>query len=453
MRHPLVKQLDQLALERWARQGLRTVLRALWLGVCVWCIGLGGHLVWGWPLRYDLLAAAALGLLGIAVLSLLRRRMAPREVARRLDRRFHLDEQLATALELPPAQPSGSIGERLLAESSRTVAVVQRRIGRQQQQPWSEVLALLALTLVLIGLLVLTGIGRPGPGVAEVPPLPVLLQPEPGDTASDPEQPPPPQPNAQQPGGQQPGQQPAAGDPSAVGALADALRGQGATRPAAEALDRGDLAQAAQELRELADQADQLSQSAREDLADRLRDAANQLQNRNPDLAEQLRDSADNLERGGAQARDALDDLARAIEGLGNSQPAADNSQQGEQGQQGQQGQDGQQGQQGQQQNQPEQQGQGGSQPGSASNSPGGEQRQSSPPNRLGVEGQPLPLEAEGEGQQAERQSNRPATSVGSPSRSQRESGTPDGSACSGCADPLRVPVDERDVVQDYFSP
>jgi hypothetical protein len=442
MKHPLIRQLDLLSTDRWARQGLRAILRSLWLSLCVWCIVLGGHLVWGWPLRYDLLGLAALALVGGAVLLvLLRRRMPPREVARRLDRRFHLDEQIATALELTgrPPEPD-SIGARLLSESTRTLGQVRRRIERQQAQPWSEVIALLAMTLIMIGLLVMSGIGRVLPGDTALEPLPPLVQAEgQPEQADQPQQPPGAAPDPA-------GRQQAAASPSDLAALADALRGQGATRPAAEALDRGDTAGAAQSLRELADQADQLSSQARRDLADRLRDAADAVQGRDPGLAQQLRDSADALERGGAEARQGLEDLADSIEQLGQGQQAGDNSrQQGQDGQQGQQGQQGQDGQQGQQS---------GTNPGSPSNSAGGEQRQAGTPNRLGVEGQPLALDAEGGGQPADRQTNRPPTSVGTGAGgTPRNSGTPSGSACANCADPLRVPADERDVVQDYFSP
>lgn len=444
MKHPLIRQLDLLATDRWARQGLRVVLRSLWLSLCGWCVVLGGHLVWGWPLRYDLLGLGALALVGgSALVVLLRRRMAPREVARRLDRRFHLDEQIATALELTarPPEPE-SIGARLLGEANRNLGLVRRRIARQQAQPWSEVIALLAMTLVMIGLLIMGGIGQVAPGAAALEPLPPLAQSaEPPEQDRQPQQPPGgPQGAAPNPAGQQ-----QAANPTDLATLADALRGQGATRPAAEALDRGDPSGAAQSLRELADQADQLSGQARRDLAERLRDAADALGGRNPELAEQLRQSAEGLDQGGAQARQGLEDLASAIEQLGQGQQADSGRQQGQQEQQGQgQGSQEQQGQQGQQ----------GSNPGSPSNSAGGEQRQAGTPRRLGVEGQPLPLDAEGGGQSAERQSNRPPTSVGSGAGSSpRNSSPPSGGACANCADPLRVPADERDVVQDYFSP
>ena len=110
MKQPLLHKLDQLSTERWARRGVRMLLRAAWLSVCIWCIALGGHMLWGWPLRANIVGAAALALIGGAVVLLLRPRLAARAAANRLDQRFHLDEQLATAVEVAATNPPpGSI--------------------------------------------------------------------------------------------------------------------------------------------------------------------------------------------------------------------------------------------------------------------------------------------------------------------------------------------------------
>lgn len=80
-------------------------------------------------------------------------------------------------------------------------------------------------------------------------------------------------------------------------AIADALRDQSATRPAAEQLDQGNTAGAAQSLRELADQANQLGDETRNDLSNQLREAADQIAPTNSQLAEQVRASADALQQ------------------------------------------------------------------------------------------------------------------------------------------------------------
>ena len=432
----LYQQLDQLAADRWARTGVRVLLRACWIIACVWCIALGGHLVWGWPLHGGALAVVSLGILGAALILLLRPRMTRSTVARRLDRRFHLDEQLATAVELAHARPEAdSIAARLLAESSRTVGLVQKRVSHQQARPWSEVLALVALLLMLGGLGIMVAIGQPDAGLvgAGLAPLPGLEQPQ--------DQPLPQEPTKPQNGGPQaPGDQQqasAASDPQLLAPIADALRDQGATRPAADALDRGDVAGAAQALRALADQAGQLSSESRRNLGAKLRAAADQIQARDPTLAGQLRQSANGLQRGGSVTSKALEDLASALEH--SQQAPSDANQQAQTGQQGQQGQPGQQGQQGQQ----------GGQGGTGNTS--GEQRQSAPSSRLGIDGKPIELDAQGSGQRAESSDKQPSSAEVVP-------GTTSGNGSGGTigtigADPLRVPVEDRDVVQGYFTP
>jgi hypothetical protein len=476
MRYSFIQQLNQLATDRWARQGVRTLLRAATLAASIWCIGLGGHLLKGWPLRIDILGALALATIGGGVLLLLRPRMSAQEAALRLDQRFHLDEQLATAIEVAATRPPpGSVGARLVAQSDHTARLLSQRIARRQRPPWNEVITIATLLPVALGLYIISGIGDINVDASPLA-LPPLASPA-DPTPQFAEEPPPPEqqpalapggdlaaPGAAgtQPGGaSQPGttgaQQGAASQPSATGdprtleALADALRDQGATRPAAEALDRGDLGGAAQRLRELADQADQLSQDSRDDLADSLRDAAGRIEANDPALADSLRRSADGLEQGGQDAAQALDDLARAIEGLQDNQPTAggNQNQPGQDGQSGQQEGAGEQG--GQQSGQDGQSGEGGQ-----ANSPGGagsgagEQRQAEPSQRLGVPGQPLPLEANGPGQVPAEPSDRPPTS------SEVAPGTTSGETSSDRrvqigADPLRVPLDERNVVQDYF--
>lgn len=449
MKEPLLQQLDQLSTERWARRGVRTLLRAAWLSLCVWCVGLGGHLLWGWPLRPDLLGVVSLIVIGLAVGSLLRRRLTPQAAARRLDRRFHLDEQLATAVEVAAANPQpGSVAARLVAESGHTAALLHRRLSRRQQLPWQDLLTFLALALVALGLWIISGIGLPNLAAGTLPLPPLAAAADPAEQLPQEPQ----QQDGQQPvdgQGDQPGQpqgasasDPAdAGDPQILQALADALRDQGATRPAAEALDRGDTAGAARELRELADQAGQLSQATREDLSDRLRGAARQIGGRDQDLADQLRRSASGLPQGGQSAARALDDLARAIEGLQSGQPPDQASQPGQGDQQA-----------GDGQGQGQDQGQGSGAGAGAGSGSGGGQRQAGPSDRLGVEGQPVPLDTAGAGDLPAQPSGRPPTVPGS------QPGFAQGGAASGRrvdvgADPLRVPLDERDVVQEYFQP
>ncbi|NOK60744.1 MAG: hypothetical protein GFH27_549289n274 [Chloroflexi bacterium AL-W] len=462
MRYPLLRYLDQLSIDRWARTGTRAILRAVWLVGCVWCIGIGGHLLWDWPLRYDLLGLISLAVIGIAIITLFRRRMSRQEVARRLDRRFQLHEQLATALEYAHKRPSReSMSEQLLTEASHTTHQVYQRIQRQQNFPWSELLAVIAMALIVLGLYFMAGIGRIDESlIGQRDPLPPLVQPSNVEEfAEEPFASPENQLQDDQSGTPVQNQPNPNADPQTLSALADALRDQGATRPAAEALDRGDLPAAAQELRELADQAGQLSAATRDDLANQLRDAADQIEENNPTLADQLRQSAEGLQRGEQNAAQALEDLARALEELQTPPPeqAQDGGEQGEGGEQvaGQPGQGeseagqgaGEQAGEGEQ----EQTGQNGAGSGTGeSNS--GEQRPAESTGRLGVDGQPLSLEAEGTGQETEL-SNPDQRASGGISTGFTQGDTSSDQTVEIGNDPLRIPADERNVVQEYFSP
>ena len=460
MAEPLEHILDRMATERWVHRGLRTLLRAAWLSVCIWCVGLGAQLLWGWQLRAGVVGALALAALGGGLALLLRQRLRPPQAARRLDGRFHLDEQLATAIEVAATDPPpGSVAARLVDEATHTAALLQRRISRRQRPPWNDVLTLALLGLVALGLMLLGG-GR----LPDLPIAPLAIPPlaAPQDPAEQlPQEPPaeqPGQPAADQPGAGE------GGDPQIIQELADALRDQGATRPAAEALDQGDLAGAARELRELADQAGQLSDDTREGLAERLRDAADALRERDPGLAEQLDQSADQIERGGDSAAQGLDDLARAIEQLptGQGQPG-EGEQPGQAGPGEQPGQGDQGGQQGQG-DQPGQAGQGGEgdQPGGGSLGQGngagsggseGEQRADDDSGRLGVEGQPVPLDSAEPGD-VPAEADGPLEPGAGPARPGfTEGDSADRQRVDVADDPLRVPMDERDVVQEYFQP
>ncbi|MEI6776842.1 MAG: hypothetical protein WCK70_08060 [Chloroflexales bacterium] len=433
MRNSLHIQLERLASDRWARRGVRILMRSVWLGLSLCCLMLGVSLFldvtppWQWVL--------ALGLICIAggAIFILRPRMSAVEVARRLDRRFRLNEQIATALEIGPA-PTG-IEVYLLDESRRAVSQIRRSVAQRRGFPWSEAAMILALLITLGGLAVMLGIGTANP-LAAPEPLPALATPqslanafptEPVSTPTSPQPSPGPS-NSTAPG---------AGDPAVMRALANALRDQSITRQAAEALDQGNLAGAAQSLRALADQAGRISQSARNDLGTALRQAASQVQASSPSLADQLRTSAAGLQSGNdSQAAQSLQDLAGAVEKMGSGQAAQTGA-----GQQPGSTPDS---------SQTSGQGQGS---GAGNSSLPGQQREQ-PADRLGVDGVPLELNAKGDGTAATQgQANSNAGGTGNGGAFSQGGSNPSTDPVLAADDPLRIPTDLRDVVQDYFSP
>jgi Sec-independent protein translocase protein TatA len=466
--HSLVKQLRRLAWERWARRALRTVLQSTSIALGVWCAGMGANLLWSWNIGVPELTALALAIVGVALLSLLRPPMRPAEVARRLDRRFNLNEQLATAVEMVQIDPRSSpMTARLLDRSTATAYQVHRYVRQRQAAPWTDLLTLLALLLVAGGLALISGIGSLSLNPSSVTSLPALPQqtvplpfpmedmmPMPGSDQFIPleggEEMLPFRPGNSA-GNQQsaaaPSQQsaPSTADPQTLEALANALRDLGTTRPVADALDRGDTDAAAQRLRELADQAGALSEEARQALSRALEEAARNIERRDPALAEQVRQSARDLARQQSAAQ-SLEELAQAIDQMDESAAASSTSPSNEPGNEGQAstpgGPSGQPGTEGESLT-----GLSGS---AAGNNPSGEQRPVAPAGRLGVEGQPAPIEVQGGGQSTNTTNNPNPTLQGSAGTA--FGGQPGTGGAIG-ADSLRILLDERDVVQEYFQP
>ncbi|NJL03666.1 MAG: hypothetical protein HC911_01855 [Chloroflexaceae bacterium] len=435
LRNPIHKRLDRLAQDRWTRRAIRILLRSAWVGLSLLVIGLGLRMLTDWQIGLmNLIAVAMLCIAGGAVL-LLRRPLSPEAAARRLDRRFGLDNQLTTALEVSArsdTHPPEGVAAYLLEHANQTTVQVQRYVRAKQRLPWMEVLTLVAVLLLALGMVVVSDIGStanlPNPeGLPDLAAAPNTPPPDAPQQAAD---------NSMLAGdagaGNATGPLSAAQQQQAQ-AIADALRDQSATRPAAEQLDQGDTAGAAQSLRELADQANQLGDETRTDLSNQLREAADQLAPADSELAEQVRQSADALQQGADTAADGLEQLADAVEQLGdqgNSQSTANNPPPD--------------------QADPNAGPQGGGT--AAGNNPVEQREREQSHERLNVDGVPLELESSGTGSAAEGDPDQIAGGVGNFSRS-TAGGNADSSVVQIGDDPLYIPPELRDVVQKYFAP
>jgi hypothetical protein len=456
---PLQRQLERLASERWARRGVRTFLRMVTLGISLWAIGIGVHWLFGWPLDETLLYVAVLACVIVGAVSLLRPRMKAREVARRLDRRFGLQEQIATALEVNSQKHVEGVATFLVSKAQKNTLQIQAYTRKHQRMPWVEMIALLAMLLFAGGLFLLINLDNLS--VAARPPLPLPPLAPPLDLPENA----PPEPLAgsggdgqqdqgaggggseqqqDQNGGAQDQAASASGsDQQSMQELADAMRDLSATRPAAESLDQGDTTGAAQHLRELADQAEQLSEETRRDLSQALREASSDIDQHDTELGQQVRDSASGLEQGPQQSANALENLADAVEELGTGEEPQQQAQAQPQEQSPQQGQS-------------DQSGQGAGQAGN--DPPPSQQRESPrPPERLDVDGVPLELQggdestASTEGDADEATDEQAGANEGA-GRFERNKSQDDTQIDVG-DDPLSIPTDLRDVVQEYFSP
>lgn len=402
MQDQLVKQLRSLKTQRWRQHAIEELVRSVSVGLLIACIGallpivgLGSFPRYGagWIIAGSVLVGSLRAMMFQLSLA---------TVARRLDRRFGLHEQVSTALELRGNQVG--IAARLQAQVQESLDRVQNYVNRTRTPLWSEALTPVSLFFILIGLLVLATPPIPPASTAE--PLPDLIRPDPVAMPSD-----------QQP--TSPVSVPAASsDPGTLSALADALRDQGMTRKIAEALDQGNVAGAADALRGLADQMGEVSPATREALADALREAARTIQRSRPDLADQMRATADALQFGDSVAGAAgLEALADALERQPSSSASIASGGGGE---------------------------------GNAL----GSQRREQPFRPSGVEGTPLELTTDGQGQL-------PTTGTPGEQTTNAQTGTPiirsggfgNGGPVQAADDPLQIPTDVRDVVRNYFSP
>ncbi|MBO9375112.1 MAG: hypothetical protein J7459_17390, partial [Chloroflexus sp.] len=299
MQDQLVKQLRTLKAQRWRQHAIEELVRSVSVGLLIACIGALLPIFGLGALPRPLAGWIVAGSVLVGSLRALAFRLSLTTVARRLDRRFDLHEQISTALELRGNQVG--IAARLQAQAQESLDRVQNYVNRTRPPLWSEALTPVSLLFILMGLLLLIPSPMPLSSVAE--PLPDLARPDPVAMPAD-----------QQSTSVIPA--PAAStDPGVLSALADALRDQGITRQAAEALDQGNPASAADALRELADQMGEISPESREALAAALREAARAIQRTQPDLADQMRATADALQFGDAVASAAgLEALADALE-------------------------------------------------------------------------------------------------------------------------------------------
>jgi len=530
-RDAFAAQLGALRRRLWRERAGVVVTRGLMFGFLVTL----AVAVVGWAVRYPIpplwYAAPLLAPLILALLISAFLYPSAMTTARIVDRRLGLAEQLSTAVEIVAEDPAEMVPWAQVMSASEAAAWAHGnwrggpRLGRD-----------LALTAILgflaAGAILLTGPeGRnllprsplPSP-LAQEEPQPAA-QPTAAPAAPKPEQPRAVAPPAAQPQGRTAGVQRAiqdirrsreagaldAGeaarrlaqaegelsrqtqqsrtDQQALDRLGQALDQIAAGHEAAEALRRGDYEQAAREIAELGTESDQLSQDAKNQLAQALRQAANDSAS-SPELSQAERKAADALAgRDYEQAAQSMADLADQVtnrsrnvipqselgrawdqvnqERRAQGQPESNGSARGQEGQQqsrqqgrGQQGQQGQrqqgQGQQGQQgqSNQP-QQGQGiGTAP--SQGGPPGEQQADEPAPRLDTQGQPVevdlkpgnrpgsrPGDEKAEDDDKPRDETGPITAAGTGSPGQVTSSAP--------PEINFVPSGRRDIVREYF--
>jgi hypothetical protein len=321
----VVRTLDRLGRRIWLLWALNILIRGAWLGGVV---GIGWLLVerlGGPDFEPEGLVPVAIALFALGVLFAAVVRPGRRRTARMLDRSFRLHERMTTALEnlgreVPPPGVRAQIVYLQMADAANVVAELRRHPAFGFRLPLRELVLALACVLLLASLYFLRGVGGgiPDLAAAGVPGFtPAASRPQ--------EEPPPANPAAAAPEGQDAPtsaevQERAARSNEArrdLATLGDAMDDHPATRPAAEAIARGDYDQAAEELRDLAANADELSPEAREQLANDLDEAADQMSDPNGELAQATRNAADGLREGEQSAEQGMQELGDAVQETG----------------------------------------------------------------------------------------------------------------------------------------
>jgi hypothetical protein len=511
----------------WLERGGVVVTRGLMLGFALTLLTAAV----AWALRHPIqplwYAVPLLVPLAISLMIAAFRYPSAIAAARIVDKRMELSEQLSTAVEVIAEDPDDMVPWAQVGGAAEVATWAQEhwrggpRLGR-------DLALTAALGFLAAGALLLTGpegrnllprspIAAPADDGAQAAPSPVAGQaPQPKPQAQ-------PSPSAQnQPTGRTAGVQRAVSDikrsrengsldageasrrlgqaeqelsrqtqqsrtdQQALDRLGQAMDQVSAGHDAAEALRRGDYEQAARDIAQLGTESDQLSQQAKSQLAQALRQAAQDSPS-SPELGQAERRAADALAgRDYEQARQAMSDLGDQVNTRGKNvlpqselgrawdqlnqerraegQPDSPGSAVGNQGQQQQPRQPGQQGQQGQGQNgqngqngqsNQQQNGQGiGTAP--SNGGPPGEQQAGDPAPRLDTQGQPVQVDLK----PGQKDSTKPGDAdkpddektpdeAGSIATS---SGASPGQVTSSAPPEINfVPSGRRDIVREYF--
>jgi hypothetical protein len=440
---PLIRTLGRLQGVFWRRRLILGLVRALWAALLVPTLTLAGYLWGGWRIRWDIWVSITI-VTGLLVLLWTLRPIKLKRMVHRLDKLLGLRAQLVTAFEasqLQP-QPDNPVVGQLLQNSVELSVKLRRQVNLLDRNLWLEMHTLIGIAAVLGALLIFDALTPriPEANLVDLPPL--GQEPEADEVA-------PPEPQLAPPLQEQLQSLSQAQLQAALEALAEALRDQAVTRAAAEALDRGDIGGAAQELRRLADQLGELSEEARQGVGEALQQAAENIGGGLPGLTQPLESGSSALEVDNLPgAGQALEELAEALETIGETM----------------------------QEGQPESEGEasGGSQEsdqaeaggGDASGEGGGdgagdglggegEEGLGEEEERLPIDGQPLEIESE---EAIEDRVLQPAeldaqaseeTTSDSPFARQGLNALGDDLG----ADPLTYPWEKRDIIRQYFTP
>ncbi len=334
--------LDAVRRRMWIRHALHGIVRGLWLALMLAAVWVAIALPTGWSLpelRALLVMGAVALALGIAFAAV--SYPSRRRTARMLDRTFGLQERLTTAYGdlgrgVPGPNERAPLVYLQMADAANAMDAVRASRALRVKAPIREVVLAVFWGLVLAALVFLRGVG------GGMPPLVAASVPDFSPAAEQPEPEPPVVPAAlPEDGGPTIEDVLARADRSNqarkdLQELASALADHAVTRPAADAIGRGDYEAAADSLRSLAPDSPQISETERGAMANDLRSASEEMSADGDGLRQASQEAASGLEQGDRAAQDGLRHLAEAVEQTGEQvAPQGDLAEQMRQAQQG----------------------------------------------------------------------------------------------------------------------
>lgn len=321
----LAKALRAIALRAWLQRTLTILARAAWLGILVAVIWLAIEVGGGPEFDLGVLKWIAVAIFIPAIVLALLSKPSRHQVASMLDRSFHLQERIVTAIanigrDVPLPGQRGEMPYLQVADAANAIAVVKSDSAFRVNPPVRELVLAITWALVFASLFFLRGGGGSIPDV-ESRNVPAFV-PAAQQFVNTPEEVQPPQSVGQEVPTVAEIQELAERSNDAredLLTLADALSDHAFTRSASSSLNQGSYAEAAQQLRDIAEQADQLALNERESLASDLESAASEMTQNGQPLAEASRSAAEGLREGGEPAAEGVEGLGDAVEQTANS--------------------------------------------------------------------------------------------------------------------------------------
>jgi hypothetical protein len=264
-----------------------------------------------------------LAIVAIGLLFGFRHRPDLRDTSRMLDRSFDLSDRMTTAFDHLSTGPDRRNGKPHLAylqiaEATNTAAILGKHPILRARFPVRELVLITGVALLFLGLYLLRGTGTGLPGTGN-PVVPTFI------SAKDRLEQQPNVPSAEDRSNQEAptvAEVQARADESSAAeedllTLADALDDNPLTSPIADSIRAGDYERAADQLEAVSSEVSQLSPETREELADRLEDAADGMTGKHPGLQDATDAAADGMRSDPQQAESSLSDLSEQISETG----------------------------------------------------------------------------------------------------------------------------------------